>query len=113
MFSLIMSAGYFSSWGRTGGLLTTSGGRTIFSFSKARDLPFFFYLTDIIPDIIGNIVGEAIVGQSIPALRLFWSRMEHPEFQLEEVGEINDWKAPILDLWNFPRTRIHIRPSSH
>jgi len=67
----------------------------------------------IFKEIGGNIVGEAIVGQFIPALPLFWSRMEHPEFRLEEVGEIDDWRAPIHDLWDSPRTRIHIRPSGH
>jgi hypothetical protein len=76
-------------------------------------LPFFKTLADIFLEIGGNIVGEAIVGQFIPALPLFWSRMEHPEFRLEEVGEIDDWRAPIHDLWDSPRTRIHIRPSGH
>jgi hypothetical protein len=72
----------------------------------------FFALTDIFifTDVIGRLEGEAIVGQSIPPLPLFWSRMEHPEFELEAVGEIEDWRAPILDLWNSPHTRIHIRP---
>jgi hypothetical protein len=108
----VMSAGYFSSLGRKDGPLTTSGGRTILSYSKVRFLPSFLALTDIFifTDVIGRLEGEAIVGQSIPPLPLFWSRMEHPEFELEAVGEIDDWRAPILDLWNSPHTRIHIRP---
>jgi hypothetical protein len=72
-----------------------------------------FSLTDIFLDIIGYLEGEAIVRKCIPALPLSWSRMVHPEFQLEAVGDIEDWRAPILELWNFPRIRIHIKINGH
>jgi hypothetical protein len=65
--------------------------------------------TDIFLDIIGYLEGEAVVEECIPALPLSWSRMVHPEFRLEAVGDIRDWRDPILDLWNSPRTRIYIK----
>lgn len=39
--------------------------------------------------------------------------MVHPEFQLEVVGDIEDWKAPILELWNSPHIHIHIKTNDH
>ena len=59
------------------------------------------------------IVGEAIVRKCIPDRPLSWSRMLHPEFQLEAIGDIEDWRAPILELWDSPRTRIHIKTNDH
>jgi hypothetical protein len=35
--------------------------------------------------------------------------MNPPYFEREEGGEIENWREPILDLWDFPGTRIHIR----
>ena len=35
--------------------------------------------------------------------------MAHPEFRLKEVGDIKDWRAPILELWNSPHICIHIK----
>lgn len=73
----------------------------------------FLSLNDIFLDVFGYIEGEAIVGQSIPALPLFWSRVELPEVQLEEVGDIVDWRAPIHDLLDSSRTGIHIGIKNH
>jgi hypothetical protein len=73
-------------------------------------------LTDIFLDITGNLEGEGIVRKCIPALPLSWSRMEHPEFRPEVVGDIEDWRewrAPILELWSSPRIRIHIKIKGH
>ena len=38
--------------------------------------------------------------------------MEPPEFQSQEVGHIEDWTAPIHDLWDSPHIGIHIRTNS-
>jgi hypothetical protein len=67
---------------------------------------------------MGYLEGEAIVRKCIPDCPLSWSRIVHPEFQLEAAdpeeaaGDINDWRnwrAPILLLWESPRIRIHIK----
>jgi len=67
------------------------------------------YLTDIFLDIKGDLEGEAIVRECIPDRPLSWSRMVYPEFRLEAVGDIEDWRDPILELWNSPLIRIHIK----
>ena len=74
-------------------------------------MPFHHFLsvTDILLDIIGYLECEAIVRKCIPALPLSWSRMVHPEFQLEAVGDIEDWRAPIIELWNSSSFRILIK----
>jgi len=69
--------------------------------------------TLIFKDIMGYLEGEGVVRNCIPALPLSWSRMAHPEFLLEAVGDIDDWRAPILELWNSPRIRIHIKINGH
>jgi len=69
--------------------------------------------TLIFKDIIGYLEGEAFVRKCIPDLPLSWSRMVHPEFQLEAAEDIEDWRAPILELWNSPRIRIHISVKCH
>lgn len=71
-----------------------------------------FPLTDIFLDIEGYLEGEAIVKRCIPALPLSCSRMVHPCFQVEavdDIEDIEDWRAPILELWNSPHIRIHIK----
>src|SRR5260221_14058246 len=103
MPSLIMSTEYFLSMARRSGLLTTSGRRTTrtLSFSKARALPHLLSLSDIFIDIMGYLMGEAIVRKYIPTSPLCWSRIGHPpECKLEAVEDIKDWKALILKLWN-------------
>ena len=69
-------------------------------------------LSDDFLDITGKLEGEGIVRNCIPASPLCWSRMVHPEFQLELVGDIEDWRTPIHDLWGSPRIRIHIKIKS-
>ena len=66
-------------------------------------------LSDYFLDITGKLEGEGIVGKCIPASPLCWSRMVHPEFRLELVGDIEDWRAPILNQWGSPHIRIHIK----
>ena len=72
-------------------------------------------LTDIFLDIEGYLESETTVSKCIPdhPQALSWSRMKHPEFQLEAVGDIKDWRVPILELWNSPRIRIHIKIKGH
>lgn len=69
--------------------------------------------TLIFKDVMGYLEGEAVVRKCIPALTLSWSRMVHPEFRLEEVGDIEDWRAPIFELWDSPCIRIHIKTRGH
>jgi hypothetical protein len=59
-------------------------------------------------DIIGKLESETTVEGCIPAPPLFWFRMNPPNFEREEGGETRNWRAPILELWDSPGTRIHI-----
>lgn len=70
----------------------------------------FFSLTDIFPDVIGNIEGEAVVEKTIYAGLLAQNRPceKHPEFELKEIGDKNSWKTPIHNLLDSQRTYIHI-----
>jgi hypothetical protein len=70
----------------------------------------FLAITDVFSDVVGKIEGEDIVGDSIPAISLSWSRKD-PGLQFKQVGGIQDWREPIQYLWGFPRTHIHIWPS--
>lgn len=73
----------------------------------------FSALINVLPDVIGTLESETTVEGDIPAPPLFWFRMNPPDFEREEGGEIWNWKAPILDLWDSPDTRIHIRRNGH
>jgi hypothetical protein len=81
------------------------------SVSKACALSSFSALINAFPDIIGMLETETTVEGRIPAPQapLSWFRMNPPYFEREEGGEIENWREPILDLWDFPGTRIHIR----
>ena len=73
-------------------------------------LPSFFLLTNIIPDVIGNIEGEAIVEKSFRAGPLALPRpcKKHPDFELKEVVDKTAWKTPIHNLLDSQRTHMHI-----
>lgn len=65
-------------------------------------------LTDIFPDVTGNIQGDHTVDDYVPASPLDRLFMRHDDFQLFE--NIVDWKAPVRDLPDSQYTRrIHIR----
>ena len=69
-------------------------------------------LTDIILDIAGYLEGEAIIREYIPAFPLSWSRLPRvvlPESEQEAVKHIEDWRAPIIELWNSSSFRILIK----
>jgi hypothetical protein len=74
-------------------------------------------LNDIFLDITGNLEGEGMVGKCIPDRPLSWSRIvlvhPGPEVLLEEVEDLEDWRAPILDQWGSPCIRIHIKTKGH
>jgi len=81
---------------------------------KRRTFDNVWKINDILifKDIMGYLEGEAIVRKCIPPLPLSWSRI-HPGFQLEPVGDIKDWRAPILALLDSPCIRIHIIIKGH
>ena len=88
----------------------------IHSFSKARALLSLFSLTDIFPDVIGTIEGEAIVETSFhasPLRRPSGDCVAHPDFQLEEIGDMSAWRTSIHNLLSSTHTRKHIRVIAH
>ena len=64
----------------------------MFSFSKARVSFFciFISVTDLFPDVAGNLEGESIVGESIPDTPLFLYRMRPQLSQHEAFEEVQD-----------------------
>jgi hypothetical protein len=73
----------------------------------------FSALINVFPDVIGKLESETTVEGCIPAPPFFWFRMNPPNFEREEGGETGSWRAPILELWDSPGTRIHIMKNDH
>ena len=83
----------------------------ILSFSEVRALPFFSCpnsLTDIFPDVDGNIQDDRAVDSYFPTTPLDRDCKTHRNFV--EINVQADWKAPVRELLDSENTRrIHIK----
>ena len=111
VFSLMALTWFSSSVVRNFGSLTTSGSRTIHSFSKVHALPSSLVLTDKSPDIVGTLEGEDFLGKSILDTPLFCCRVESQQFHTQRREQRHDWREPSRDLPKLPSGAAFITSS--
>ena len=107
------------------GSLATFGPWTVTLFSEVHSLCVFFFLSDTLLDVRGNLEGDSAVGAAIQGIPNLWCSMEDsglwdgpplarsPKVTPTQITSaagvlIRDWTKPIREILRIPGADIHI-----